>query len=88
MTILLTKISTPEETQGVRISSRVNFQTKLDYIPSMSRKKHEAVNNQVECENNLNPDAHMFLCQEMIEEVPDASAVIMTQLSLKLDIKR
>ena len=61
--ILPTKIDTPEETQGVRRSSRVKFQTKPYYIPSMSGKKYENVNNQIECEETLHLYAHMFIFQ-------------------------
>ena len=77
MNIFPSKIATPEEIPGVCISSRVKFQTKRDYIPSMSDKKYETVNTQVECEEALHPDTHMFLCQELIEEVPDAAELIM-----------
>ena len=38
------------------------------------------------CEDNLNLDAHIFICQELIGEVSDVEAVIMTQLSLKAGI--
>ena len=53
----------------------------------MSGKKYETVTIQVECEDNLNLDAHIFLFQELIGEVSDVEAVIMTQLSLKAGIK-
>ena len=61
VTILPENIATPEEISGVRRSSRVKFQTKPDYIPSMSGKMYETVNTQVEYEETLNPYAHMFL---------------------------
>ena len=83
----MAKIYTLEETPGVCISNWVRFQTNPDYIPSMSGKKYETVNTQVECEDTFHPDAYMFLCQELIEEVPDVAAVIMTQLSLKSGMK-
>ena len=53
----------------------------------MSGKKYETITTQVEFEETLHPDAHMFLCQELIEEVPDAAADIITQLSLKAGMK-
>ena len=53
----------------------------------MSYNKYETVNTQVECEDTFYPDAHMFLCQELIEEVPDEAAVIVTQLYLKEGIR-
>ena len=40
-------ICTPEETPGVRRLSRVKFQTKPDYIPSVSGNKYETVDTQV-----------------------------------------
>ena len=80
VTIFTANIATPEETPGVSRSSLVNFQTKPDYIPSTSVKKYETVNTQVEFEDTFHPDAHMFLRQELIEEVPDVAAVIMIQL--------
>ena len=57
------KIATPEEIPGVRRYYQLKVQTKPDYIPSMSGKKYETVNTQVECEETLNPYAHVFLCQ-------------------------
>ena len=83
VTILTAKIATPEETPGVRRSSRVKFKTNTHYILSMSGKQYETLYTQVECEETLYPYAHMFICQELIEEVPDAETVTMTQLSLK-----
>ena len=53
----------------------------------MSVMKYEPVNTQVECEETLYPDAHMFFCQDLIEEVTDTAAVIMTQLALKTGMK-
>ena len=77
VTILSANNATPEETPGLRRSTRVTFQTKPDYIPSMTGKHYETVNNQVECEEILHPDAHIFFCQELIEKVPDVASVIM-----------
>ena len=53
----------------------------------MSGNNYETVNTQVECEDTLNPDDHLLLCQELIEEVTDAAAVIVMQLSLKTGMK-
>ena len=41
------KNTTPEATPGVRRSSRVRVQTKLDYIPSIPVKQYETANTQV-----------------------------------------
>ena len=77
VTIFTVNIVTPEETTGVCISSWVISQTKLDYIPSMSGKKYETLNTLLKRGEILQPDAHMFFYQELIEEVPDTEAVIM-----------
>ena len=81
------RIATPHETTRVRRSFQLIYQNKIDYIPSMSGKKYETVNTQVECEDIFHPDYHMIFCQELIEEVPDATAVIMAQLSLNTGMK-
>ena len=81
------KIATSEETPGVRISSRVKFQTKQDYIPSMQGKKYETDNTQVECEDTFHPDSNMFICQQLIEELTDVASFIMAQLSFKAGMK-
>ena len=88
VTILTANIATPEETPGVCRYSRVKSQTKPDYIPSMSDKKYETVNTQLKCKDTLHPDDHIFICQKLIEEAPDVSAVLMTQLSPKAGMKR
>ena len=67
----------------MRRSSWVKFQSNPDYIPSISGKNYETVNTQVEFEETLHPYSHMFIFQELIDEIPDAEAVIMMQLSLK-----
>ena len=54
----------------------------------MSDNQYETVNNLLECEDTLHTDSHMFFCQELIEELSDAEALIMMQLSLKADMKR
>ena len=78
VTILPDKIDTPDKTPVVQISSRVRFQTKLDYIPSISDNQYETVDTQGECEETFHLDAHICFCQELIEEMPEAAAVIMT----------
>ena len=77
VTIFTVNIATPEETPGVCISSWVISQTKLDYIPSIPGKKYETLNTLLKREEILHPDAHIFFCQELIEEVPDTESVIM-----------
>ena len=53
----------------------------------MSGKKYETINTQMECEETFHPDTHIFLWQELIEEVPDAVEVITMQLYLKVGMK-
>ena len=53
----------------------------------MAGKKYENLNTQVECEDTLHPYSHMFIFQELIDEIPDAEAVIMMQLSLLAGMK-
>ena len=77
MTILPTKIATPEVTPGVRISSQLILKTNPEYITSMSGKQYETINTQLEREETLHPDSYIFFCQELIEEVTDVAAVIM-----------
>ena len=50
----------------------------------MAYKRYETVNTQLECEDTLHTDAHMFLCQQLIEELPETAVVIMTHLYLKV----
>ena len=88
VTISSDNIDTPEETPGVRRSSRVKFQNKPDYIPSMPGKNYKTINIQVECEETLHPDDHIFICQGLIEEVTDAASLIMKQLYLKAGMDR
>ena len=63
VTILPANIATPEETPWVHRSSRVIFQTKPYYIPIISGNQYETINTQVECEETLDLDAHMFFFQ-------------------------
>ena len=50
--------------------------------------KYETAITQVECRDNYHLDSHMMFCNKLIEELPNASEVIMTQLSLKAGMKR
>ena len=85
----LTTVQDPEEIPGVRKSNRVRFQTKQDYIPSMSgSSKYAYAVTQLESSGALNPDAHMIFQDGMHQLEPDAVAAIMTQLSLKTGMKQ
>ena len=83
----------PAAIPGVRRSTRVRTPETQPYIPSMEGKRYEVAAAQTdECEPTLDelpvlhPDQHMMF--HMIEETPDAVAAIMTQLSLKMGMKR
>ena len=85
-----TKIETtaPVEIPGVRRYSRVKFQTKQAYIPSLSgSSKYAFAVTQLEAQGVLHPDAHMFFQMNMYRCEPDVVAAIMTQLSLKAGLK-
>jgi hypothetical protein len=89
-TVAPTKIETvaPPEIPGVRRSTRVKFQTKQAYIPSLSgSSKYAFAVTQLEQQGVLHPDSHMFFQQDMYRCEPDVVAAIMTQLSLKAGLK-
>jgi hypothetical protein len=78
----------PDEITGVRRSTRLKFQTKQDYIPSMSgSSKYAYAVTQLETQAVLHPDLHMFLQSDFYQSEPAAVAAIMTQLSLKVGLK-
>jgi hypothetical protein len=78
----------PDEIPGVRRSTRVKFQTKQDYIPSLSgSSKYAVAVTQLESHGVLHPDTHMFFQTSMNRCEPDVVAAIMTQLSLKAGLK-
>jgi hypothetical protein len=83
-----TETDTPDEIPGVRRSTRVKFQTKQDYVPSISgSSKYAYAVTQLETQGALHPDAHMFFQMHMYQSEPDVVAAIMTQLSLKAGLK-
>ena len=75
------------ESPGVRRSGRIKFQTRADYVPSMTGSKYAFAATQLEDHGVLHPDLHLSFLQHMIEQEPDTVAVIMTQLSLKAGLK-
>ena len=79
----------PVETTGVRRSTRIKFQTREPYVPSMTGSKYGVAVTQLSKQNYgaLHPDAHMAFFQHMSMEQPDVVAAIMTQLSLKAGLK-
>jgi hypothetical protein len=76
------------EIPGVRRSTRVKFQTKQDYIPSLSgSSKYAFAITQMETQGVLHPDTHIIFQTNMYQHEPDVVAAIMTQLSLKAGLK-
>ena len=49
----------------------------------MLGKQYETENTQVECEETLHLESQIIFCHKLIEEMPLAAAVIITQLYLK-----
>jgi hypothetical protein len=79
----------PEEIPGVRRSTRVGVQTKPGHTPSMSgSSKYAYAVAQMESEQALHRDAHMFFNHCLCQYEPDVVAMIMTQLSLKAGLKQ
>ena len=78
----------PVETPGVRRSTRVKFQTREPYVPSMTGSKYAVALAQLENHGALHPDSHHLFFQSMAENSPDVVAAIMTQLSLKVGLKQ
>jgi hypothetical protein len=83
-----TETDTPDKIPGVRRSTRVKFQTKQDYIPSISgSSKYAYAVTQLGTQGVLHPDSHMFFQTDIYQSEPDVVAAIMTQLSLKAGLK-
>jgi hypothetical protein len=55
--------------------------------PSMSGSKYSYAITQLQNEEVLNPDAHMFLQNDFYQAEPDVVAVAVTQLSLKAGLR-
>jgi hypothetical protein len=53
----------------------------------MPGSKYSYAVTQIESQGVLNPDAHMFVQEDLYQAEPDAVAAIMTQLSLKAGLK-
>ena len=53
----------PKEIPGLRKSSRVNFQTKQDYISRMKGSKYAVIVAQLEDHGAIHPYAHMFFME-------------------------
>ena len=76
----------PKEIPGVCKSSRVKFETKQYYLPSMKGSKYTISVAQLEDHGSLHLDAHTFF-MKIQEEQPDIITEIMTQLSINTGLK-
>lgn len=77
----------PVQLPELRRSSRVKTKTKSGYVPSMTGSKYAYAVAQLEEQEVLNPDAHMFMQRDFYQAEPDVVAMVMTQLSLKAGLK-
>ena len=77
------------EIPRVRRSTRIKFQQKEPYVPSMTGSNYDAATALLTIQDHeaLHPDLHRKFCQVEMQEQPDVVAVIMTQLSLKMGVK-
>ena len=77
------------EIPGVHRSTRIKFQPKKPYVPSMTGSKYAAATAllMIQDHGSLHPDLHRQLCQVEMQDQPNVVAVIMTQLSLKMGLK-
>jgi hypothetical protein len=73
-----TLITLPAQASGFRRSTRVRSQENQGYTPSMSGSKYSYALTQLERQGVLNPDAHMFVQEDLYQAEPDAVASIMT----------
>ena len=76
----------PNEIPEVCKSSRLKFQMKQDYIPSMTGSRYAVDMYQLEDHRSIHPDAHI-LSMKMQEEQTDVITAIMAQLSIKVRLK-
>ena len=78
------------EIPRVRRSTSIKFQPKEPYVPSMTGSNYAAATVLLTIQDHgaLHPDLHRQFCQVEMQEQPDVVAVIMTQLSLKMGLKK
>ena len=82
-----TTAAEPAQSTGVRRSTRVKFQAKEPYVPSMTGSRYATAVTQLQSHGALHPDMHMQFFQHMCDDEPDVVAAIMTQLSLKRGLR-
>jgi hypothetical protein len=79
-------VAQPVEPHGTHRSTRVRTQTKA-YKPSLTGSRYSYAVTQLESEELLNLDAHLFIQEDFYQAEPDVVAAVMTQLSLKSGLK-
>jgi hypothetical protein len=57
-------LTVPAEGPALRRSTRVRFQTKKGYVPSVTGSRYAHAVTQLENRQVLNPDAHMFVQED------------------------
>jgi hypothetical protein len=77
----------PPSAPKLRRSTRARTQATQGYTPSMTGSKYSYAVTQLDSQGVLNPDAHMFVQEDLYQAEPDIVAAIMTQLSLKTGLK-
>jgi hypothetical protein len=82
-----TQVAQPMETTGLRRSTRVRFQPR-QYELTMTGSKYPFAIIQLETQNVLHPDYHMSIQEDFYPAHPDVMVHVMTQLSLKSDLKQ
>ena len=73
----------PNQSKGLRTSTRSKVRFKEDYVLSVSGKTYEKVMAQLDKLGTLHPDARL-LFNLSVEEQPSVVSAIMTQLSSKV----
>jgi hypothetical protein len=81
-------VAEPAHAPGLRRSTRVGFQAKPAFTPSITGSKYVYAVTQMESQGVLNPDAHKFMQEAFYQAEPDVVDSIMTQLSLKAGLKQ
>ena len=76
----------PNQSTGVRRSTRLKVQFKEEYVPSMTGKTYEKVMAQLDKKRTLHPYSHL-LFNSAVEEQPSVVSTIMTQLYFKVGFK-
>jgi hypothetical protein len=83
----LTPPATSAPAPELRRSTRVRTQAIQGYTPSMTGSKYSYAVTQLERQEVLNTDAHMFVQEDFYQVEPDVVAATMSQLSRKDGLK-